>query len=170
MLSYTMFGHNHHFSENINHMLQHCAQNLKHMTVIAGRLTMGLKLSLKPGERIAINGAVLTNGDRRCSFVVENRARLLRESDIMQPEDATTPASRIYLPVMMMYLDPEQRHSCHAEFADRLTEFLDVVSDLDCKATCLTIAAQVANEDYYKALCNCRELMAYEKERLSNVA
>ena len=31
---------------------------------------MGLKLSLKPGEKIAINGAVIVNGERRSEFIV----------------------------------------------------------------------------------------------------
>lgn len=131
---------------------------------------MGLKLTLKPGERIAINGAVVTNGERRSSVVIENQARILREGDIMQPEEAKTPASRIYLPIMMMYLEPETRTKCHSEFASRLTEFLDVVIENKCHEKCLSIAAHVANEDYYKALAECRYLMNYEKERLNHVA
>ncbi len=131
---------------------------------------MGLKLSLKPGERLAINGAVITNGDRRAAFVVENQSRILRESDIMQPEEASTPASRIYLPVMMMYLDPICREECHGEFAKRLTDFLEVVENQVCHQKCLTIAAHVANEEYYKALTECRFLMNYERDLLSYVA
>lgn len=131
---------------------------------------MGLKLSLKPGERLAINGAVLKNGERRSSFMVENKARILREADILQAEDANTPASRIYLPVMMMYLDPSCRKECHTEFAHRLKDFLGAIEDRTCQQKCLTIAAHVANEDYYKALCECRYLINYEKERLSHVA
>ena len=64
---------------------------------------MGLKLSLKPGEKFVVNGAVLVNADRRSSLVIENTASVLRERDIMQPEDANTPAKRIYF-VVMMYL------------------------------------------------------------------
>jgi len=88
----------------------------------------------------------------------------------MQPEEANTPASRIYLPVMMMYLDPSCRAQCHNEFAKRLSEFLDAVIDHRCHEKCLTIAAHVANEEYYKALNECKFLMSYEKERLHNVA
>ena len=68
---------------------------------------MPLKLSLKPGERFVLNGAVLANGDRRANLIIQSKASILREKDILQQEDANTPAKRISFPVMMMYLDPE---------------------------------------------------------------
>ena len=52
---------------------------------------MPLKLSLKPGEKFVLNGAVLTNGDKRASLVIQNKACVLREKDIMQ---ARTPTRR----------------------------------------------------------------------------
>ncbi len=130
---------------------------------------MVLKLTLKPGERAAVNGAVIVNGDRRASLVIENRARVLREVDIMQPEEATTPARRIYFPVMMMYLDEGTTKEMYAEFEARLTEFINAVSDGEALATCARLAADVANEDYYKALQKCRALMEYEETRLAHV-
>ena len=66
---------------------------------------MPLKLSLKPGEKFVLNGAVVQNGDRRGVLILQNKASVLREKDIMQAENAITPARRIYFPVMMMYLD-----------------------------------------------------------------
>ncbi len=130
---------------------------------------MVLKLTLKPGERAAVNGAVIVNGDRRASLVIENRARVLREIDIMQPEEATTPARRIYFPVMMMYLDASTRKTMSAEFEARLTEFISAVTDSEALGTCAGVAADVANEDYYKALRKCRSLMEFEESRLAHV-
>jgi len=40
---------------------------------------MPLKLSLKPGEKFVLNGAVLANGDKRTSLVIQNKACVLRE-------------------------------------------------------------------------------------------
>ena len=45
---------------------------------------MALKLTLKPGERFVVNGAVIANGDRRSSLILHNKAAILREKDIMQ--------------------------------------------------------------------------------------
>ncbi|MFN3960057.1 MAG: flagellar biosynthesis repressor FlbT [Parvularculaceae bacterium] len=131
---------------------------------------MGLKLSLKPGEKIAINGAVIVNGDRRTEFVVETQANVLRERDILKAEEATTPARRIYLPVMMMALDPGARRSAFPEFERRLTEFAEAVADPGALALCLKISAAVANGAYYRALSACRSLIEFETERLSHVA
>ena len=130
---------------------------------------MALKLTLKPGERAAVNGAVIVNGDRRASLIVENRARVLREGDIMQPDEATTPARRIYLPIMMMYLDPATAPEMRDEYEKRLTEFAGAVSDAGALQTCAALAADVANEDYYKALQKCRRLMEFEESRLAHV-
>jgi flagellar protein FlbT len=66
---------------------------------------LALKLSLRPGEKFVLNGAVVQNGDRRASLLLQNKASVLREKDIMQAEDVTSPARHVYFPVMMMYLD-----------------------------------------------------------------
>ncbi len=46
------------------------------------------QLSLKPGEKFVLNGAVLANGEKRTSLVLQNKACVLREKDILQSEDA----------------------------------------------------------------------------------
>ena len=73
---------------------------------------MPLKLSLKPGEKFVCNGAVLTNGERRVSLVIENKASILRDRDIMQADQATTPAAdtgeaRRKLRVLVVDDDPD---------------------------------------------------------------
>jgi flagellar biosynthesis repressor protein FlbT len=128
---------------------------------------MPLKLSLKPGEKFVLNGAVLVNGDKRASLIIQNKACLLREKDIMQPEEATTPVRRIYLPIMMMYLDPEEHERYYADFALRLTEFMGAIGDSDALASCLEISGDVINGAYYKALMACRKLFEFERERLN---
>jgi flagellar protein FlbT len=131
---------------------------------------MPLKLSLKPGEKFVLNGAVLTNGDKRASLVVQNKASLLRERDIMQREQATTPARRIYFPIMMMYLEPEggEEHEEHyTEFALRMTEFMGAIRDRAALITCVEISREVMSGAYYKALALCKKLFEFERERLS---
>ena len=129
---------------------------------------MPLKLSLKPGEKFVLNGAVLTNGDnKRTSLVLQNKACVLREKDIMQPAEAVTPARRIYLPIMMMYLDAEGWESYYSEFALRMTEFMGAVETRAVLASCIEISRDVTEGSYYKALMTCRKLFDFEQERLS---
>ena len=131
---------------------------------------MPLKLSLKPGEKFVLNGAVVQNGDRRSSLLLQNKASVLREKDIMQGDEVVTPARRIYFPVMMMYLDQVEGQSFHDEFIQRLSEFMGAVSNPDILTDCVNISRHVMIKEYYKALMLCRKLIEYEDERLGNVA
>jgi flagellar protein FlbT len=129
-----------------------------------------LKLSLKPGEKFVLNGAVVQNGDRRGVLVLQNKASVLREKDIMQPDEATTPARRIYFPVMMMYLDESGAERQYEEFATRLTEFMGVVRNPDVLSDCIAISKHVMAREYYKALMLSRKLIEYEDQRLGHVS
>jgi flagellar protein FlbT len=129
-----------------------------------------LKLSLKPGEKFVLNGAVVQNGDRRGVLVLQNKASVLREKDIMQPDEATTPARRIYFPVMMMYLDESAAERQYEEFATRLTEFMGVVRNPDVLGDCIAISKHVMAREYYKALMLSRKLIEYEDQRLGHVS
>ena len=130
---------------------------------------MPLKLSLKPGEKFVLNGAVVQNGDRRGVLVLQNKASVLREKDIMQAEEANSPARRVYFPVMMMYLDEASAARYYDEFARRIGEFMGVISNADILADCVTISKYVLAREYYKALMACRKIIDYEDERLGNV-
>ncbi|MGA0604526.1 flagellar biosynthesis repressor FlbT [Phenylobacterium sp. VNQ135] len=130
---------------------------------------MPLKLSLRPGERFVLNGAVVQNGDRRSVLVLQNKASVLREKDIMQAEEANTPARRIYFPVMMMYLDEPSADRYYDEFVRRMTEFMGVIANPTVLADCVSISKHCMAREYYKALMLCRRLIEYEDERLGNV-
>ncbi|MGZ8364404.1 MAG: flagellar biosynthesis repressor FlbT [Caulobacteraceae bacterium] len=131
---------------------------------------MALKLSLKPSEKFVLNGAVVQNSDRRCVLLLQNKASVLREKDIMQAEEANSPARRIYMPVMMMYLDEANATRYGDEFLRRLSEFMGVIGNPGVLADCVAIGNHVIAKEYYKALMACRRLIEYEDERLGNVA
>ena len=130
---------------------------------------MPLKLSLKPGEKFVLNGAVLQNGDRRASLILQNKASVLREKDILQEEEVNSPARRIYFPVMMMYLDEAGSQKYYEEFAGRLADFMGVIQNPTVLLDCLNISKHVMAREFYKALMLSRKLIEYEDERLGNV-
>ncbi|RZJ17640.1 MAG: flagellar biosynthesis repressor FlbT [Brevundimonas sp.] len=131
---------------------------------------MPLKLSLKPGEKFVLNGAVVQNGDRRGVLILQNKASVLREKDIMQAEEVNTPARRIYFPVMMMYLDEGGASKLHDEFATRLSEFMNASRNPEIMQDCIAASRHVMAREYYKALMVARKLVDYEDLRLGNVA
>ena len=130
------------------------------------RVPMPLKLSLKPGEKFVLNGAVVENGDRRATLILQNKASVLREKDIMQEHEADTPAKRIYFPVMMMYIAQTAESEIYEQFVMRMTEFMNVIVNPEILAECVSVSREVMSGEYYKALLRCRKLIAYEAERL----
>jgi flagellar protein FlbT len=127
---------------------------------------MPLKLSLKPGEKFVLNGAVVENGERRATLVLQKKASVLREKDIMQEHEADTPAKRIYFPVMMMYLSSSSQDGLYDEFVMRMTEFMGALSNPEALSECVSVSREVMEGEFYKALLRCRKLIAYEAERL----
>ena len=127
---------------------------------------MPLKISLKPGEKFVLNGAVIENGDRRATLVLQNKASVLREKDILHESDVNTPARRIYFPIMMLYLSSQPNDELYNEFVLRMNEFMGAISNPDVLADCVTVSRDVMSGEYYKALMRCRKLIAYEEERL----
>ena len=124
---------------------------------------MPLKLSLKPGERFVLNGAVVQNGDRRGVLILQNKASVLREKDIMQADEVNSPARRIYFPVMMMYLEGTVSPKLYDEFALRLTEFMGATRNPAVLSECVSASRHVMAKDFYKALMSARKLVDYEE-------
>jgi flagellar protein FlbT len=126
---------------------------------------MALRIELKPGERILIGESVLVNGEQRASFLVEGQAPILREKDILTPEQADTPAKRIYLAVQLMYTSRDARAHHDVYFA--------LVRDIVQAAPSTfpyveTINNRILTGDLYKALKEARNLIDYERELLQN--
>ena len=131
---------------------------------------MALKLSLKPGEKFVVNGAVIANGDRRSALVVQNKVSILRERDILSENDVNTPAKRIYFPIMLSYLDSDNADKYYEEFIQRMMEFMNTMTNPNALSLCVEISALVMNRNYYRALTQCRKLFQFEEELLAYVS
>ena len=131
---------------------------------------MALKLSLKPGERLVINGAVIANVDRRTTLIVHNKASILREKDILQEENVNSPAKRIYFPIMLMYMDQGNTDKFYEEFVKRMTEFMSAINSPDAINDCVQVSRDVMDKNYYKALMNCKKLLVFEKSRIGDTS
>ncbi len=126
---------------------------------------MALKVEIKPGERIIIGDSVVTNDGGRTRLVIEGDAPILREKDILRPEEADTPCKKIYLLIQLMYFaeDPRAQHDLYFQMikdvqtaAPSTAPWIDTINNL-----LLTGA-------YYKALKAAKQLVAYEKELMDN--
>ncbi len=126
---------------------------------------MGLKVELKPGERIILGESVVTNGDQRTRLIIEGEAPILREKDIMTPETADTPCKRVCLVVQLMYLsrDPKQHHDTYFKLVKEIIAAAPSTSGYFDR-----INNQILTGNNYKALKEAQLLIEYEKELLAN--
>jgi flagellar protein FlbT len=125
---------------------------------------MARKVELKPGERILIGDCVITNSDRRATFVIDGKMPIIREKDIMTAEQANTPAKRIYLSVLLMYTSRDAR--------DQHATYFALVRDLVQAAPSAWGQIEIINNhiltgDLYKALKQAIQLITYEQELIS---
>jgi flagellar biosynthesis repressor protein FlbT len=125
---------------------------------------MPLKLSLKPGETFVVNGAVVRNGDRRGVLLLETQARVLREKDILAPQEARTPAERAYVAIMQMYLLGESGGAAYTQVADTLGGLMADARHDEARAHVVEISADVAAGDLYRALTRCRKIVSASEE------
>ena len=128
---------------------------------------MGLKISLKPDERIIIGGAVLKNGNARSDFVIENNVPILRGRDIMSLVDANSPCKRIYFAIQLMYIDEKN-------IDEHRTTYWNLVKDVINAAPSTTvqidqISDHILHDRYYQALKLTNKLIAYEQGVMNNV-
>ena len=128
---------------------------------------MALKVEIKPGERIIIGESIITNNGHRARLFIEGSEPILREKDILRPEDAQTPCQKIYLAVQMMYLakDPKQHFDAYFELVKDVQEAApSTMGQID------NINDQILAGSYYKALKEAKALISYEKELMENAA
>jgi len=130
---------------------------------------MPLKLTLKPRERFVLNGGVLVNGDRRSDLIVENQVSLLRERDVLRPDEADTPMKRIYFTIMMMYMDGGLEGDYYDQFSELMTDFMCAVTTKGVVEKCHRILDDVHEQRFYTAMMMSKSLLPFEKERLEYV-
>jgi flagellar protein FlbT len=78
-----------------------------------------LVIELRAGQRMLANGAVLLFRGR-CSIVLCNRVRFLFGRQILDADQATTPARRLYHALQQAYAGLEEEREDHAAIARRL--------------------------------------------------
>lgn len=126
---------------------------------------MALKVELKPGERFVLGESVITNDNQRTRLFIEGKTPILREKDIILPENARTPCERIYVVVQSMYLssNPAEHHELY---------FSLVKEVMTAAPSTLPYIEAVNNEiltgSLYKALKQTQALISYERELLDH--
>ncbi len=126
-----------------------------------------LRISLKSGERIFINGAVL-RVDRKVALEFLNDVTFLLENHVLQPQDATTPLRQLYFIAQMILINPEGKDQSMAMFKKSIAMLLTCFQDAEVLAELKRIDAMVASGRAFDALKAIRGLYATEDRILNN--
>ena len=121
-----------------------------------------LKISLKPGEKIYINGAVL-RADRKVSLELMNDVQFLLENHVLQPENASTPLRQLYFIVQIMLMNPTGAEEALAMFRRSLPLLIASFSDERVKGGLKDIDRLVGEGHVYEALKAIRALYPLEE-------
>ena len=129
---------------------------------------MALKITLKPNEKMIVGGAVVINGNaKNTDLIIENKAPVLRQKDILSEKDATSPCGRIYFTIQLMYIDDENLTDHQQTYWKLVRELLDAAPRLTGHIDEINEHILIGN--YYRALKLARELIEYEQEVLNHV-
>lgn len=124
---------------------------------------MALVIDLKPGEKILIGTAVITNDKQRTRIHIAGEAPILREKDVLQEEECDTPCKKIYFLIQCMYLARNPREY-HGKYFALLKDIMQAAPST--APIFLSINEQIVKGHYYKALKGGQELIDLENDLL----
>lgn len=127
---------------------------------------MPLKITLKAKERMIIGGAVITNGNKKSDFSVENRVPILRQKDIMSVSDANSPGTHIYFVIQLMYIDEENLEKHYDTYWKLAKGFVKAAPSM--LGLIDRISEHILSGKYYQALKLSRILISCERGEIDN--
>ncbi|WP_262299143.1 flagellar biosynthesis repressor FlbT [Microvirga sesbaniae] len=116
-----------------------------------------MRFSLKAGERIFINGAVLTVS-QKVTLSLLNEARFLLESHVLQVTDATTPMRQLYFVVQSLLINPQEAGKVMGAFRKLHDALITVATDDGVKDSLRKVGDLVEADRTFEALKLIRTL------------
>jgi flagellar protein FlbT len=125
-----------------------------------------MRLGLRAGERLYINGAVI-RVDRKVAIELLNDVSFLLEAHVMQPEETTTPLRQLYFAVQMILMDGTGGSNAR-RLADQLLASLNrTLENGDILAGLDLVEAQLGSGRVFDALKTIRALFPIEARVLA---
>ena len=128
-----------------------------------------MRISLRAGERVYINGAVL-RVDRKVNIELVNDVMFLLESQVMQVADATTALRQLYFIVQHMLMNPADTQEASELYEQHYAALLSAFQNQHMLEGLGAIEALVKESRYYEALKKIRSLFPVEQLILSGTA
>lgn len=119
------------------------------------------RVTLRPGERIFINGAVL-KADGRTSFDILNDVPYLVEHEIMNAQQTVTPLRQLYYVLQTMVMEPAGAEMAREIYNHVMWSLSEAFSNAAVLAGLEKIRGQVADGSPFEALKTLRKLIPIE--------
>jgi flagellar biosynthesis repressor protein FlbT len=128
-----------------------------------------MKISLRAGEQIYVNGAVL-RVDRKVSLEIVNDVMFLLEGQVMQASDATTALRQLYFIVQLMLMNPTDIKDAAALYEQHHAALLALCENREMLDGLAAVGDLVAATRYFEALKRIRALFPVEQAILAGAA
>ncbi|WP_082733928.1 flagellar biosynthesis repressor FlbT [Polycladidibacter hongkongensis] len=125
-----------------------------------------MRIHLKAGEKVFINGAVLSF-DQKTTLNLLNDARFLLGSYVMQLEETTTPLRQLYFAVQDALINPQGDRAALVQYQTLLNAIRRVSSNIDLHEGLDLVASKVEQGRYFDALKALRKLFVVEQDILN---
>ncbi|QND50660.1 flagellar biosynthesis repressor FlbT (plasmid) [Phyllobacterium sp. 628] len=125
-----------------------------------------MKITLRAGEKVYINGAIL-KADRKVSLEFLNDVTFLLESHVLQADETTTPLRQLYYAAQIMLINPLIRQEANLAFKRMLSNLLATFENQQMLKELKLIDEIVCNDRVFDALKAIRSLYPLEAQILS---
>ena len=130
---------------------------------------MGLRLTLKPGERVILNGCIVRNAGRtRMDLEIENRSDVLRAEDIITETLAQLPVRSVAHAIQHALASRELRGELVPQILTSLDKIEAALNPV-VRPTLQAVRDCLSDGDFYAALRKLGPVLEREKLLLGNV-
>ena len=122
-----------------------------------------MNITLRAGERIYINGAVIKM-DRKATLELLNDATFLLETHVIQASDATTPLRQIYFVVQVMLMDPPSARTTIILATSLIEKALIAFESQEIRLGLKLVSELIGRARYFEAMKSLRAMYAIEQQ------
>lgn len=131
-------------------------------------MTGGLVLRLRPHEKFLVNGVVIENGARRTRLRVKTQdAHILRIREALHPEEADTPAKRLYYVAQLAVSGDADSGETSASLVSGLEKLQSAFGEQLCAAELAQAIDFAKAGEFYRVMRILARLMPIEEALLS---
>jgi flagellar protein FlbT len=124
-----------------------------------------MNITLRAGERIYINGAVL-RVDRKATLELMNDATFLLETHVMRADDATTPLRQIYFVVQVMLMDPASARNTAQLATSLIAKAREAFDSIPIRRGLDSVLEMIARARYFDAMKALRLMYPLEQAEM----